>query len=177
MNSTIMDWIQALSSIVAVIVSFVAYRIAKSALEVSKSTLQVSKDGMYLTKEISHNSYRCIIYPESFNLKDGKWCVKFRNNGFGLAFDVKVLIFVRSKEGMNGEPEQKVASGSKVINPNSEQIYVVDEYELSLFIFDKTPVTISWKTLSGVEYEAQWIWSQSPDGEPSFLLLKEIIIE
>lgn len=170
MNSTITDWIQALGSIAAVIVSVVAYRIAKS-------TLQVSKDGVYITKEISHNSYRCIIYPESFDLENGKWCIKFRNNGLGLAFNVKVLIYVRNRAQVTEEPEQKVASGSKVINPNSEQTYIVDEHELSLFIFDKTPIAIAWETLSGAKYEAQWIWSQKSDGDSDFLLLKETIIK
>ncbi|KQX45862.1 hypothetical protein [Paenibacillus sp. Root444D2] len=187
----ITDWIQAIGSVASVAVAYLAFRISKNALNISKETLDVSEQAkniaeagvrmanssLYLTKELSHIAHRCIIYPERFYLHNGQWAITFRNNGVGLAFNVRVELYVRDRENVFGDPNKKTAIGSRVINPNSEQTFIVEESGLSLLIFEETPATISWETLSGAKYEAKWIFSQRASGEELFSLLEETKIE
>ncbi|MFE4047134.1 hypothetical protein [Priestia sp. YIM B13490] len=166
MNMTLTEILQLVIALISVIFAFFTYKIAKNSLVVSRNALA-------LTKEISDISQRCIIYPIDFDFPNGKGRLTFENNGVGLAFNVKVFMYVRDRENIHTDHVKKKASGSKVINPNSKQSYIIDQEALSFSLEPETPISIFWETLSGAKYEAQWVWSQDSYGEVDFILLEE----
>jgi len=184
-NTIYTDWIQAFASVAAILVAYWAFRVSKSALEINKeqmelnkSQYEVAKATVELSKQISYASHRCIIYPERVkHVNGGYWNITFRNNGVGVAFDVKVKIYLRAKLDQTTEPIPMDTEGSKVINPQSEQSYVTSEGEKTLHILQETPIIIHWEELSGIKNEAHWYWSANSHGDENFSLKKHIRIE
>ncbi|MDI3089775.1 hypothetical protein QJ133_00985 [Priestia megaterium] len=166
MNMTITEISQFTIALISLIVSFFTYKVAKNSLNVSKNALA-------LTKEISDISQRCIIYPVDISFPNGRGCLTFENNGVGLAFNIKVFMYVRDTQDINNDFVKKKASGPRVINPNSKQNYIIEQEGIALSLERETPLSIFWETLSGAKYEAQWVWSQDPYGDVDFSLLEE----
>lgn len=160
----IVDWIQAFSTLAAVLVAYWAYRISKAQYKVAEVTKELSK-------QIFHTSYRCVIYPVGIDRDNGCWSVTFRNNGIGMAFNVKVQMHLRKRLDHSSDFIPMETFGSKVINPHSEQSYKTEEgKDLSLSIFEETPIIIQWEELSGIKNEARWYWSQNEYGKNEFIL-------
>lgn len=161
---TLTDWIQAGASVVAVLVALMAYRVSKQS---TKATVVASE----LSKQVLYASHRCIIYPERVNLVNSShWQITIRNNGVGIAFNVEVQMYLRARLEQSAEPVPVLTNGSKVIAPQSNELYITSEGDLSLHIFEETPIIIRWEEMSGLKNEAQWYWSSNQHGDEKFSL-------